>query len=458
MFKNYEIKNYQNEEVLIIYLDMNTEFAKLNSKSKTTINNEISDYIKDRKINFKGKKIILMAGTLLIGTFLYTAPLLKENTPVPNYNYSTNILSMNEKIEIKNQNSHEETINQEKTLVETNKGTTNEIKPIINTQKPTSSPTKPTNKTSNQNNQINKPSSKPTTPSSSNNQNTNTEKVETTKPSETPKQEEVTTPTYKNPVTIRRSNGTYETLELEDYIVGVVSAEMPASFHSEALKAQAVAARTYALKAIKEGKTLTDTVSTQAYQDNKQLQAKWGSSYNTYYNKVKNAVMATSGLIMKYNGTIINAFYHSTSNGYTEDSTAVFGPYPYLKSVASPVDQNVSSYLKTIAISYEEISNKLGIPITSLSTIKVEHNNSHRVDKIIIDNHIYGGVEFRTKLGLRSTDFELNLNTNNISITTRGYGHGVGMSQYGAHEYAKTGMSYQNILKHYYTGITIEKY
>lgn len=450
MFKDYEIKNYQNEEVLIIYLDMNTEFAKLNSKSKTTINKEVNDYIKDNKINFKGKKIILMAGSLLIGTFLYTAPLLKNNNQTSNYNYTTNIVNMKENIDIKIHEAKEE-IQEKETITDKNENTnSNKNNNASITKKPAIF--KPSNKAPTQNNTT----TKPTTPTTSNN---NSSKEDTTTSTENTKNEEaIKTPAFKMPVTIRRSNGTVLTLELEEYIIGVVSAEMPASFHSEALKAQAVAARTYALKAIKEGKTLTDTVSTQVYQDNAQLKAKWGSSYNTYYSKVKNAVMATEGLIMKYNDSIINAYYHSTSNGYTEDSTAVFGSYPYLKSVESPVDKNVSNYLKTIAMSYEDISNKLRIPVTSLSNIKIEKNNSNRVDKIIIDEYIYGGVEFRTKLGLRSTDFELNLNESNISITTRGYGHGVGMSQYGAHEYAKTGMSYQNILKHYYTGITIEKY
>ena len=458
MFKDYEIKNYQNEEVLIIYLDMNTEFAKLNSKSKTTINKEVNNYIKDNKINFKGKKIILMAGSLLIGTFLYTTPLLKNNNQISNYNYTTNIVSMKENIDIKIDEAKEEIQEKETIADKSENPNSNKNNNSSTTKNPTIS--KPSNKIPNQNSPTTKPTTKPTvkptTPTTSNN---NSSKEDTTTSTENTKNEEtIKTPSFKMPVTIRRSNGTVLTLELEDYIVGVVSAEMPASFHSEALKAQAVAARTYALKAIKEGKTLTDTVSTQVYQDNAQLKAKWGSSYNTYYSKVKNAVMATEGLIMKYNGSIINAYYHSTSNGYTEDSTAVFGSYPYLKSVESPVDKNVSSYLKTIAMSYEDISSKLGIPVTSLSNIKIEKNNSNRVDKIIIDEYIYGGVEFRTKLGLRSTDFELNLSESNISITTRGYGHGVGMSQYGAHEYAKAGMSYQNILKHYYTGITIEKY
>ena len=233
---------------------------------------------------------------------------------------------------------------------------------------------------------------------------------------------------------------------------------MPASFNNEALKAGAIAARTYALKAIQDGKTLTDTTSTQVYKDNNQLKALWGNSFNAYYNKVKNAVESTKGLVMYYNNSLINAFYHSTSNGYTEDSTAVFGSFPYLQSVESPVDKNVSSYLRTTTFTYENISNKLGIPITSLSNINIVRNNSNRISSITIDTNTYDGVKFRTILGLRSTDFDITLNENNIVITTRGFGHGVGMSQYGANEYAKQGWSYSQILKHYYTGISIKKY
>lgn len=456
MFKNYEIQKIKNEEVLIIYIDMNTEFAKLNFKNKTTINKEINNYIKDNKIKFNGKKIILMAGSLLIGTLLYTSPILKPaETPI-NYQYKTNIVSLNESINLdQKENTIESSkVEEVKSAKEENKQTTKE-----NTVK--TSPKENNSSTSSKKISTNntKPNISNQTPSTSNTNTPKTPASPTIPQNETSSKEEAKKPIEnKQMVTIKRSNGTTVTLELEEYIIGVVSAEMPASFHTEALKAQAVAARTYALKAIKEGKTLTDTVSTQVYQDNKELQAKWGSSYNTYYNKIKNAVLSTEGLIMIYKGSIINAYYHSTSNGYTEDSTAVFGAYPYLKSVASPVDTKVSSYLKTIAMSYENISNKLGIPVTNLSTISITKNNSNRVDKIIIDNNVYGGVEFRTKLGLRSTDFDINLNENNISITTRGYGHGVGMSQYGAHEYAKTGMTYQNILKHYYTGINITKY
>ncbi len=441
MFNNFSIKKEGQEEILYLYLDLNTEFGNIKSEPKTTINKEVKNYIKKNKINFKGSKVVLMLGSIMIGCLLYNAPLNKKELPNPNYNYTVEILSnnlptINEEAPIEEPIKIEVDKIPTKVETTTKKPTTNNSTTAnINKNKPTNTNTANINKPNNASS-----SSTPTPPS---------KPAEETKPP-------ITTPT-KQLVTIYRNNGSILNIELEEYLIGVVASEMPASFHIEALKAQAIAARTYALKAIENGTRLTDTVSTQVYKDNNELKKTWGSSFNTYYNKVKSAVDATSGLVMTYNNTLINAYYHSTSNGYTEDSTAVFGSYPYLKSVESSVDKNVSSYLRTITMTYEDISNKLGVPVTSLSSINIERNNSERVDKIIIDNHIYGGVEFRTKLGLRSTDFDITLNENNITVTTRGFGHGVGMSQYGANEYAKIGLNYEQILKHYYTGITIKK-
>lgn len=452
MFNNYEIKTINNEEVLFLYLDNNTEFAALRKKGKKkALSSSINEFLKKKKITFKGKKIILVASGILVGACLISTPPKKDVNL--NYNYTTHIVSLNEtftpetspekvveeltKVETKAEETTKETVIKK---TETTKNTTTSKTPVKNTTTSKTPTAKPS--TSNKENSTTPP----------NNANTNSQSPE--KPS-TP-----TSPIVSSGkmITVKRSNGTILNIELEEYLIGVVAAEMPASFSTEALKAQAIAARTYALKTVENNITLTDTTSTQVYKDNSQLKQTWGNSFNTYYNKIKNAVNATSGLVMYYNNSLINAYYHSTSNGYTEDSTAVFGAYPYLKSVESPVDKNVSSYLKTITLTYEAISSKLGIPVTSLSTISMERNTSNRISKIIIDNNTYDGVKFRTILGLRSTDFDITLNENNITITTHGYGHGVGMSQYGAHEYAKLGWDYTKILKHYYTGITIKKY
>ena len=258
-------------------------------------------------------------------------------------------------------------------------------------------------------------------------------------------------------VKVKRSNGNIQKIELEEYVIGVVGAEMPASFNIEALKAQAVVARTYALKAISNNKVLTDTSSTQNYKDNEGLKQMWGSSYDTYYNKVKNAVMDTKGYYITYNGKYIDAVYHSTSNGKTESSVNVWGnSFPYLVSVDSPYDNTNPSFIKTEFISYSELSNKLKMEINNDTEINIISKTiSNRVEYLKISDKQYSGVDFRNILGLRSADFSIEKIENGINFTTKGYGHGVGMSQYGANGMAKNGSNYINILKHYYTKVVI---
>lgn len=259
-------------------------------------------------------------------------------------------------------------------------------------------------------------------------------------------------------VTIYRNNGTIIHLPLEEYLIGVVGAEMPASFPIEALKAQAVVARTYALKKIQEGKKLTDTVSTQSYKDNNELKGLWESSYEAYYQKVKMAVEATKGLVLYYEEDLIDAVYHSVSNGQTEDSMYVWGSeIPYLKSVDSSWDRKVSSYTKTITKDFNIVMQLLGITKESTNIEILSRDISGRVLKIKAGNQEFSGVEFRNLLGLRSTDFDFSIEDGNMIITTRGFGHGVGMSQYGASGMAKEGYQYDEILKHYYTGISIHE-
>lgn len=443
MINAYEIRKIEGEEVLYLFLDYSVEFAKLGkTNKKITLDKEINTFIKDKKIKFRGNKVILMAAGLVLGACLLKAPNIQDYPPT-NYSYTTNIITLNDNFEeLKNDNKPVIEVKQEDLKKEETNNTVN----TTNNKKATSSNKTNTNNSTNKNNNSSNNISTPTIPAVK-----EPEKAVDNKPTPPPIPEE-----NKQMVSIKRSNGSIVSLELEEYIIGVVGAEMPASFNLEALKAQAVAARTYALKAIQNGIQLTDTVSTQVYKDNNQLKSMWGNSFNTYYNKIKTAVNSTKGLAMYYNSSLINAYYHSTSNGYTEDSSFVFGEAPYLKSVESLVDQNVSSYLRTITLTYEEISNRLNIPVTMLSTITIEKNNSNRIKTITIDNNSYSGVQFRTALGLRSADFDIVLNQDNISITTRGYGHGVGMSQYGAQEYAKLGWNYTQILKHYYTGIVIK--
>lgn len=260
-------------------------------------------------------------------------------------------------------------------------------------------------------------------------------------------------------INLRLNTGETINIALEDYVIGVVGSEMPALFNSEALKAQAVAARTYALKKTSTGATLTATTSDQVYKTNDQLKAMWGNSYDTYYNKVKNAVLATSGEVMTYNGSYIDAVYFSTSNGRTEDPVYVWNyTAPYLKSVDSKWDVGTTFFNATKTISKSELSSKLGVNVTSISEITINSSTTGgRVNSITIAGKEFTGVQIRTLLGLRSADFTVSESGDNIVFTTKGWGHGVGMSQYGANGMANAGDSYSQILKHYYTGISIIK-
>ena len=233
--------------------------------------------------------------------------------------------------------------------------------------------------------------------------------------------------------------------------------EMPASFNIEALKAQAILARTYALKSIKNGKKLTDTVSTQAYKDNSELQKLWKNDYTKYYEKIKKAVNETKGKVILYNNEYIDAVYHSTSNGKTENSKNVWkNILPYLVSVDSSWDKNVKSYKKETIFEINEFCNILKLDVEEPITYEIIHNETGRVRQITINNKTFSGTEFRNLLKLRSADFEIEINDEKVKVTTYGYGHGVGMSQYGANEMAKRGYSYIQILKHYYTGVVIK--
>lgn len=259
-------------------------------------------------------------------------------------------------------------------------------------------------------------------------------------------------------VTVYRNSGSIINIPIEDYLIGVVGAEMPASFPIEALKAQAIVARTYVLKKIQEGKKLTDTVSTQSYKDDKELKKLWGSQYEKYYQKIKEAVESTKDLVIYYQEELIDAVYHSTSNGKTEDSVYVWGSeIPYLKSVDSSWDRKASSYSKTVMKDFKVVMQLLGLETKNACIEILSRDTSGRVLKIKVGNKELSGVEFRNLLGLRSTDFDFSIEGGNIFITTRGFGHGVGMSQYGAGEMAKEGYQYDEILKHYYTGISIHE-
>lgn len=428
VFKNYMFK----DGILYLDIDLNYEFGSFSKKKKNIID-EIKDYISKMKIDLKKGKIVLTCSGVIIGSIILTNiknPIDNENIKyVPSFeNKITYTIkdSANEDII-----DNDENINEYTTVNDNIESNNNTI------QKSNTNENQLTQSTSNNNIQ--------------NITNQNNVQVEPIVDSNT------TSPSGPT-VTIHRSNGSVITIGLEEYIIGVVAAEMPASFNSEALKAQSVLARTYALKAQSTGKTLTDTVSTQAYIDTSEMQNKWGSSYSTYYNKIKSAVESTKSEYLTYNGNYIEALYHSTNNGKTESSLDVFGNYyPYLVSVTSEYDKSASSYLRTITMDLNTISSKLGINLTSDSVIEIlSYTDGSNIKEINIAGSTFTGKQVRETLGLRSADFDMVINENNVSITTRGYGHGVGMSQYGANGMANAGYGYKDILSHYYPGAVLK--
>ena len=250
------------------------------------------------------------------------------------------------------------------------------------------------------------------------------------------------------------------TLDLEEYIVGVVAGEMPASFNMEALKAQAIASRTYAMYKMKNlnNYVLSTTINDQVYLNMDQMRSKWGNDFEYYYDRVKSAVNETKGQVLTYNDSLIIAYYFAISNGYTDNATDVFNENKsYLVSVDSKWDRNYSAYSSTRTILKPNFCNKLNISCDSINISNVVRDTNHYVRSIVINGKTFSGREVFNKLGLKSHDFEISVSGNNVVIKTLGFGHGVGMSQYGAQGMAREGYSYENILKHYYQNTEISK-
>ena len=262
----------------------------------------------------------------------------------------------------------------------------------------------------------------------------------------------------------RQKNDIIQTIPLEEYIVGVLAGEMPIDFEMEAFKAQAVASRSYALARIEYNKSndydVVDSIMNQVYLDNEYLKSAWGNNYIKNINKLRQAVNETIDEYLVYNDKIVDAMFFSTSNGYTEDSGVVFSSdVPYLKSVESSFDEEVAkAFYSSKSISLQEFYERLGLEYKKeLEVLILERSSSNRIVRIKINGKEFKGRDVYQKLGLRSCDFEFVLVGSNVEIKTKGYGHGVGMSQYGAHGMAKNGYGYEDILKHYYVGTTLKK-
>jgi stage II sporulation protein D len=260
----------------------------------------------------------------------------------------------------------------------------------------------------------------------------------------------------------REEKNRIDKVPLEQYLIGVLAGEMPVSYNIEALKAQAVAARTYTLKKIesstKRDYDIVDTTNDQVYLDKEQLKQNWKDNYEKNIEKIEIAIKETEGEYLTYDNKIIQAFFFSTSSGNTENCEDVFGTYlPYLVSVSSTWDENSPSYKNTIIITKEELYEKLNMPKEEKLNIEIERNKTNSINLITINNKKFKGTDFRNKLKLRSTNIEIEQEDDKIKITSKGFGHGVGMSQYGALELSKIGYSYDQILKYYYQGTEIKK-
>lgn len=255
-------------------------------------------------------------------------------------------------------------------------------------------------------------------------------------------------------------------IPLENYIRGVVAAEMPAEFELEALKAQALTARTYIVKHLlndpnldlPEGAQVTDTVMHQVYKSPKELKEIWGPDYAWKMARITDAVNQTRGKIITYNGSPITASFFSTSNGYTENSEDYWqNPFPYLRSVESPWDKDSPKFFDQKVVTVTQFENKLGVQLPSEGSVGtiLAKTEGNRVAKVEVGGKEFSGREIREKLSLRSTDFTWRKKGNHIIIQTKGYGHGVGMSQYGANGMASQGKTFKDIITHYYQGTSI---
>lgn len=448
MINGYTIRKVNGQDVMYLFFDFNYEFSSFDFMAKREkIHDVVRNFIHDHNIIFKGATIALVSGGILFGSINLSTPSfsqvamnnnvsieekvddskfddivgiedVKDNSIFDNANVSDNEVVVNtDGDSVKDKVDSYSKVVESMPEVSQNVSVSHDA-PVIEVSEPEINYTAP--------NPANEVS------------------------------EVVDNSIYVN---VRRSDGRVVSLELEDYVIGVVGAEMPALFSSEALKAQAVIARTYALKANSMGRSLSDNESTQSYKDNGELASLWGGNYSSYYSKIKDAVNSTKGVYLTYNGQFIEAVYHSTSNGKTEDSSNVWGNYyPYLVSVDSVYDNTNPSFSISKSFSYNELSSKLGFNVDSSSEFNIlGYTSGGRVSSISVDGHEFSGVSFRSMLGLRSTDFDIVKNDDGVVITTRGYGHGVGMSQYGANGMGKAGYSYRDILLHYYSGVSIEQ-
>ncbi|MBQ6540842.1 MAG: stage II sporulation protein D [Oscillospiraceae bacterium] len=268
-----------------------------------------------------------------------------------------------------------------------------------------------------------------------------------------------------------KTGGEVIDISMRDYLIGVVGAEMPASFEPDALMAQAVAARTYTLYKMEvepssnhpEADVCGDSKCCKAYKDTDELKAKWGDDYGVNIEKITDAVTTTDGEYLTYDSLPILAVFHSSSNGKTEAPENVWGsPVPYLVPVDSMEDgEKVPNYISTVTVSSSSFKDTVrsshpGADFSEQDWIADPvYSDSGRLLTVKLGGVTVTGTELRRLFDLRSTDIKLRRTDDGVSFTVTGYGHGVGMSQYGANAMAESGKTYREILAWYYPGTAL---
>ncbi len=264
-------------------------------------------------------------------------------------------------------------------------------------------------------------------------------------------------------------------LDLEQYLVGVVAAEMPASFDAEALKAQTVAARTFTVSRMLSpnpnvtelhplAQLSTSPATCQAWISEEEQKQRWGRQYRKYHRKIVQAVADTAGEVLRYDGILIEPLYHaSCGGGQTEDAQNVWGnAKPYLTSVACNHNGDPHTQSKT-SMSLQSMAQKLGLADAVPAIAGGEHiqlvssTPSNRVSEIRVGGKTFTGAQLRDALQLKSSLISWTISGDTITFITNGYGHGVGLCQYGANYYAQQGSDYQQILNRYYPGAQLSR-
>ena len=264
-------------------------------------------------------------------------------------------------------------------------------------------------------------------------------------------------------VRVKAETGIVE-MELDAYLVGVLLGEMPADFEIEALKAQAVATRTYTLQKIQgtskhdDADVCVNAACCQAFVTGESFLSAGGAVENL--EKMSDAVFRTAGEVLTYQGALIEATYFSCSGGVTEDAVAVWGTdVPYLRSVSSPGEEGARNYESSFRYSKKEFLSHLGLPETlslAPNSFLTTYTQGNGVASLYIGNTEFTGVQIRSLLELPSTAFQLSIEGDDVLVDVKGYGHRVGMSQYGAEAMAVAGKTYDEILMHYYPGTKLE--